>query len=81
MSSNRNGVLKQKRITKVKLIEEKGLKEHATLFDFTKEPFYVFERCDVIALVLLLVVLFGGDGDRGRGAREATSPNSFARSS
>jgi len=34
----------------VNLIKEKGLADHATLFDFTKEPFYVFERCNVIAL-------------------------------
>lgn len=32
------------------LIDELGIKEHATIFDFTKEPFYVFERCNVIAL-------------------------------
>ena len=32
------------------LIDDLGIKDHATIFDFTKEPFYVFERCDVIAL-------------------------------
>lgn len=32
------------------LIDDLGIKDHATVFDFTKEPFYVFERCDVIAL-------------------------------
>jgi len=32
------------------LIDELGLREHVTLAEFTKEPFYVFERCDVIAL-------------------------------
>lgn len=34
----------------VKTIEEQGLQNNATIFDFTKEPFYVFERCNVIAL-------------------------------
>lgn len=34
----------------LKMIEEQGMAEHATLCDFTKEPFYVFERCNVIAL-------------------------------
>ena len=32
------------------LIDELGLQGNASLFDFTKEPFYVFERCNVIAL-------------------------------
>jgi glycosyltransferase involved in cell wall biosynthesis len=32
------------------LIDELGISDHATIFDFTKEPFYVFERCDVVAL-------------------------------
>jgi len=32
------------------LITELGLSAHVSLMDFTKEPFYVFERCDVIAL-------------------------------
>jgi len=32
------------------MIKELGLAENATLCDFTKEPFYVFERCNVIAL-------------------------------
>lgn len=32
------------------MITELGLSENATLCDFTKEPFYVFERCNVIAL-------------------------------
>ena len=31
-------------------IEEFGLTAHASIFDFTKQPFYVFERCDVVAL-------------------------------
>jgi len=32
------------------LITELGLQDHVSLCDFTKEPFYVFERCNVIAL-------------------------------
>jgi len=32
------------------LIDELGISAHVSLCDFTKEPFYVFERCDVIAL-------------------------------
>ena len=35
-------------------VEELGLQEHATLFDFTKQPFYVFERCNVVALPSLV---------------------------
>jgi glycosyltransferase involved in cell wall biosynthesis len=31
-------------------IEEYGLQNNAILCEFTKEPFYVFERCNVIAL-------------------------------
>lgn len=34
----------------LKMIDDLGLKDNATIFDFTKEPFYVFERCNVIAL-------------------------------
>jgi len=32
------------------LIVELDIEQHVSLCDFTKEPFYVFERCDVIAL-------------------------------
>jgi glycosyltransferase involved in cell wall biosynthesis len=32
------------------LITELGISEHVSLCEFTKEPFYVFERCNVIAL-------------------------------
>jgi len=32
------------------LIDELGIGQHVSLCDFTKEPFYVFERCNVIAL-------------------------------
>ena len=32
------------------LIDELGIGAHVSLCDFTKEPFYVFERCNVIAL-------------------------------
>ena len=32
------------------LIKELGLSDHVSLESFTKEPFYVFERCNVIAL-------------------------------
>jgi glycosyltransferase involved in cell wall biosynthesis len=32
------------------LITELGLEAHVSLCEFTKEPFYVFERCNVIAL-------------------------------
>jgi len=32
------------------LIAELGLSAHVSLCDFTKEPFYVFERCNVVAL-------------------------------
>jgi len=32
------------------LIAELKLEKNATIFDFTKEPFYVFERCNIIAL-------------------------------
>jgi len=32
------------------LITELGISEHVSLCEFTKEPFYVFERCKVIAL-------------------------------
>lgn len=32
------------------LIEDLGLQNNAILCDFTKEPFYVFERCNLIAL-------------------------------
>merc|ERR1712194_970130 len=32
------------------LITELGIEAHVSLCDFTKEPFYVFERCNVIAL-------------------------------
>jgi glycosyltransferase involved in cell wall biosynthesis len=32
------------------MIEDLGLQNNALLCDFTKEPFYVFERCDLIAL-------------------------------
>lgn len=32
------------------LIEELELQENVTLCNFTKQPFYVFERCDVVAL-------------------------------
>jgi glycosyltransferase involved in cell wall biosynthesis len=31
-------------------IDEYGLQNNAVLCEFTKEPFYVFERCNVIAL-------------------------------
>jgi len=31
-------------------IQEYGLQNNATLCEFTKEPFYVFERCNLIAL-------------------------------
>ena len=31
-------------------IDEYGLQNNAILCEFTKEPFYVFERCNVIAL-------------------------------
>lgn len=34
----------------VQTIQKEKLQDHATIFDFTKQPFYVFERCDVIAL-------------------------------
>jgi glycosyltransferase involved in cell wall biosynthesis len=27
-----------------------GIKDHVSLCDFTKEPFYVFERCNLVAL-------------------------------
>mmetsp|Transcript_30764 Transcript_30764/g.75674 ORF Transcript_30764/g.75674 Transcript_30764/m.75674 type:complete len:434 (-) Transcript_30764:342-1643(-) len=33
-----------------KLIDELGIKDHVSLCDFTKEPFYVFERCNLVAL-------------------------------
>jgi len=33
-----------------KMITDDGLENNATLCEFTKEPFYVFERCNVIAL-------------------------------
>ena len=32
------------------LITELGISEHVSLCEFTKEPFYVFERCNVVAL-------------------------------
>jgi len=32
------------------LIAELGIEQNVSLCDFTKEPFYVFERCNVIAL-------------------------------
>ena len=32
------------------LITELGLESHVSLCEFTKEPFYVFERCNVVAL-------------------------------
>jgi glycosyltransferase involved in cell wall biosynthesis len=32
------------------LIQELRLQEHVSLCEFTKEPFYVFERCNLIAL-------------------------------
>eukprot|EP00463_Aulacantha_scolymantha_P006701 TRINITY_DN897_c0_g1_i1.p1 TRINITY_DN897_c0_g1~~TRINITY_DN897_c0_g1_i1.p1 ORF type:complete len:165 (+),score=36.03 TRINITY_DN897_c0_g1_i1:280-774(+) len=31
-------------------IEDLGLKDHATMYPFTKQPFYIYERCNVIAL-------------------------------
>lgn len=31
-------------------IQELGLSDHVSLCEFTKEPFYVFERCDLVAL-------------------------------
>ena len=34
----------------IDLIAELKLEKNATIFDFTKEPFYVFERCNIIAL-------------------------------
>jgi glycosyltransferase involved in cell wall biosynthesis len=33
-----------------KLIVELGIEKHVSLCDFTKEPFYVFERCALVAL-------------------------------
>ena len=32
------------------MITELGIADHVSLCEFTKEPFYVFERCNVIAL-------------------------------
>eukprot|EP00485_Elphidium_margaritaceum_P021092 CAMPEP_0202714406 /NCGR_PEP_ID=MMETSP1385-20130828/72028_1 /ASSEMBLY_ACC=CAM_ASM_000861 /TAXON_ID=933848 /ORGANISM="Elphidium margaritaceum" /LENGTH=408 /DNA_ID=CAMNT_0049375197 /DNA_START=30 /DNA_END=1256 /DNA_ORIENTATION=+ len=32
------------------MIEELGLQKNAALYDFTKQPFYVFERCNLVAL-------------------------------
>ena len=32
------------------LITELGISDHVSLMSFTKEPFYVFERCNVVAL-------------------------------
>jgi len=32
------------------LIVELGIEKHVSLCEFTKQPFYVFERCDIIAL-------------------------------
>ena len=32
------------------LVRELGLEKHVSLEEFTKEPFYVFERCNLIAL-------------------------------
>jgi glycosyltransferase involved in cell wall biosynthesis len=34
----------------MKIIDETGLKDNVSVCEFTKEPFYVFERCDVIAM-------------------------------
>lgn len=34
----------------VQTIKDQGLEKHASIFDFTKEPFFVFERCNVIGL-------------------------------
>ena len=32
------------------MITDLGISEHVSLCEFTKEPFYVFERCNVVAL-------------------------------
>ena len=34
----------------IKLMEDLDLKNNAALYDFTKQPFYVFERCNLVAL-------------------------------
>eukprot|EP00933_Yihiella_yeosuensis_P051797 TRINITY_DN49769_c0_g1_i1.p1 TRINITY_DN49769_c0_g1~~TRINITY_DN49769_c0_g1_i1.p1 ORF type:complete len:439 (-),score=128.78 TRINITY_DN49769_c0_g1_i1:302-1618(-) len=31
-------------------IEKDGIQNHVSVFEFTKEPFYVFERCSVVAM-------------------------------
>ena len=32
------------------LVDELGIGAHVSLCNFTREPFYVFERCDMVAL-------------------------------
>jgi len=34
----------------LKLIDEAGVKDNVSVCEFTKEPFYVFEKCDVVAM-------------------------------
>merc|ERR1719473_1976832 len=36
------------------LITELGLESHVSLCEFTKEPFYVFERCNVLLEALAM---------------------------